>query len=93
MAPVLNAQDIARITRIRKDVATVLDRHGASPTVGCTALAGVLLDVLVDLHARGDDKVQTQMRRMAERLQSLAAVPSSAVRQLAMNLADSAAKH
>jgi ribosomal protein L17 len=83
-----------RLRRIQALLAMVMIRENASVDVGCSALANLLVEALILERQHGrDEDAAAEMRRVAERLVTLANAPLADVDAMATALADSTVQH
>lgn len=82
-----------RIRVVKAAIAHALDSVHADTQEAASGCANVLMDIFADLIERGDAKVASEMRRMAERLQQLAAARADEIQNVVTALADSTPKH
>jgi len=78
--------------RIQKELERWFQRKQVPMSVGLTAITCLLLDKFVQFHAEGDPDAPKDMRRIAAKLERLAAAAPGEVRQVQLELADAVIK-
>jgi len=74
--------------RVQKELERWLQRKRVPMSIGLTAITCLLLDKAVELHAAGDPDAPKDMRRIAAKLERLAAAAPGDVRNVQLALAD-----